>query len=210
MSDGIGQGPRGDTAAGLSWKKAFILGTLVSTLWGREGRERGVKGSEEGPSAALDGRTGPICRGLGAEGQPRGPGVHGRVLPSMSSLGHVCGICGLGSAARKKSRTQTENLQTHGGPGHLCSHATLALRPLGPHDAVLGFPKLRQLRPALPGKWILGYEDPRVTKLTTEQSSTVSLYLVWFMSYDISSLRPQLGGGGGGSVWQGPLFLLTE
>lgn len=82
MSDGIGQGPGGDTAAGLSWNKAFILGTLVSTLWGREGRERGVEGSEEGPSAALDGRTGPMCRGLGPEGSRGGLGsMEGSCLP---------------------------------------------------------------------------------------------------------------------------------
>lgn len=54
---------------------------------------------------------------------------------------------------------------THGGLGHLCSCVSLALRPLGPSDAVWGFQKLRQLWPAWPGRWIPGYEKPRLNNL---------------------------------------------
>lgn len=93
VSDGIGQGPGEDPAAGLLRRKALSTGASVSTLWARKGQERGAEGSGRGVVTQPHWvGEGPICRGPGAEGPPRGPGVRGRVLPSVSTLGHVCSL----------------------------------------------------------------------------------------------------------------------
>ena len=118
VSDGIGQGPGEDPAAGLFRRKALSIGASVSTLWARKGQERGAEGSgRRGATQPHWVGEGAICRGPGAEGPPRGPGVQGRVLPSVSALGHVCGVCGLGSAVGKEEPDADGKSDDTLGPG---------------------------------------------------------------------------------------------
>lgn len=158
----------------------------MSTLGGREGPERGVKGSEEGHSEVLDGRRGPTCRGAGSQVTAEGPGSieDSGILPAPQDVSAAS--AGLGAAVRKEGWTQTANLKTDGGPRAPLQPCLPGSETTRAGDGCLQPPKFQTTLAGLTREWALGCEDPRVTRPQQDKPAPHPPVSSVWMSCDIN------------------------